>query len=340
MRSLLAFVSTVGLLCFSYGCAAEDSEGETTTTPAEHADAPSTTFAAPLPASAPSAEETGVAPTTTDEAIDDGEEANAPSNAEPTAPSATPAAPAPNAAPAPAPAVATPSATPGPKPANGCSVSKDALGFFTRSSGKSDYVAYVPASYSPSKPMRLIVGLHGCSDNALNFAKWGVNPWDTRATQQHIGISVGGESGNNKCWSMGTDDAKVMAAIEDIAKCFWIDRSKIVIGGYSSGGQLAYRVGLKNASTFAGILIENSGLWASGDTPANLLAGASWDIPIAHTANVGDTVFPIAKVRANWTAIEAAGLPLTSREMPGPHNGDGKHWATWLIPQSASWTKP
>lgn len=339
MNSLLAVIATVGLVAFSYGCASETTDSDTSAPVARNeanaANAP-TTFAAALPGSVePSADETGV-PTPEVGA----DEVSAPSSDDDAAAPAPSAAPAPVATPAPTAAPVKPSSNPGPAPANSCTVSKDSLGFFTRNSGKSDYVAYVPKSYSSSKPMRLIVGLHGCSDNALNFAKWGVNPWDTRATQQHIGISVGGESGNNKCWSMGVDDAKVLAAIEDIAKCFWIDRSKVVIGGYSSGGQLAYRVGLKNASKFAGILIENSGLWASGDTPANLLASASWDIPVAHIAHTGDSVFPIAKVRADWSTIKASGLPLTSRELPGPHNGDGSDWTSFLIPQSAAWSKP
>src|SRR5205085_2982810 len=49
---------------------------------------------------------------------------------------------------------------PGPKPAGGCTITKDSAGFFTRSSGKGSYVGYVPATYDPSTPMRLIIGLH------------------------------------------------------------------------------------------------------------------------------------------------------------------------------------
>jgi predicted esterase len=132
----------------------------------------------------------------------------------------------------------------------------------------------------------------------------------------------------------------VLAAVEDIAKCFWIDRSKVVIAGYSSGGQLAYRVGLKHADQFAGILIENSGLYAAGDTPETLTANAAWKINIAHSAHTGDTVFPIAKVEASWTTIRNAGLPLKTQEVAGTHDGVGSEWSNWLIPASVGWTKP
>ena len=121
------------------------------------------------------------------------------------------------------PSIPTPGA--GPKPTATCSVTKDSAGFFTRTSSASSYVAYVPASYDGTAPMRLIVGVHGCGDNAMNFATWGVNPYDTRATQNHIGISVGGADG--RCWN-ASDDAKVLAAVDDISSCFWVHQKKVV----------------------------------------------------------------------------------------------------------------
>lgn len=227
----------------------------------------------------------------------------------------------------------------GPKPAAACTVSKDKNGFFWRTSSKSAYVAYVPASYTGNEPMRLVVGLHGCSDEAMNFASWGVNPYDGRKTQNYIGISVSGETGNNKCWSMGNDDAKVLAAVEDISKCFWVDQAKVVIAGYSSGGQLAYRVGMSNADKFAGILIENSAMYAAGIPSSSLLGGQDWKLPIAHRAATGDGVFPIAKVKADWALIKAAGNPIQAQEVSGNHSGSSADWL-WLHAQAANWVRP
>ena len=105
-----------------------------------------------------------------------------------------------------------------------------------RAEGRGSYVAFVPPGYDGSKPMPVLVGMHGCGDDALNYATWGVAPYDTRATQEYIGISLGSETGANHCWSMGGDDDKVLAAVEDIAKCFWVDPKKVVVSGFSSGG--------------------------------------------------------------------------------------------------------
>ncbi len=227
---------------------------------------------------------------------------------------------------------------PGPKPAGGCTITKDANGFFTRNSGKGTYVAYVPSSYDANTPMRAIVGLHGCGDTALNFASWGINPGATRASQTHIGISVGSETGTSACWA-SADDPKVIAAIDDLSKCFWIHQSKITIAGYSSGGHVAYRVGLQNAGRFAGIIIENSSLSGSGNA-TTLLAGASRKISIAHRAHTSDTSYPIANVKSDWTKITAAGFPLATSEVAGTHDGTTQDWANWLIPQSDPFSVP
>ncbi len=233
---------------------------------------------------------------------------------------------------------ADPNAGAGPKPTATCAVTKDSAGFFTRTSTKSSYVAYVPASYTGNAPVRLIVGLHGCGDSAMNFATWGVNPYETRATQQHIGISIGSQDGN--CWSLGADDDKVLAAVDDISKCFWVHQKKVVIAGFSSGGQLAYRVGLQKASRFAGIIIEDSGLYAADNNPDALLANASWKLHIAHRTHTSDPVFPLVKVKADWAKTTAAGFPLVTSETPGAHDGVSSDWATWLIPQSAPFLAP
>jgi len=239
--------------------------------------------------------------------------------------------------PAPTPTPVDPSAGAGPKPTATCSVTKDGAGFFTRTSSASSYVAYVPASYDGTKPVRLIVGVHGCGDSAMNFATWGVNPFDTRSTQDHIGISVGGADG--RCWT-ASDDAKVLAAVDDISQCFWVHQKKVVLAGFSSGGELSYRLGLSQASRFAGLLIEDSGLYAANGNPDGLLGNASWKINIAHLTHTSDPVFPLAKVKADWTKTTAAGFPLVTKETPGAHDGTSTDWATWLIPQSASWVAP
>lgn len=259
-------------------------------------------------------------------------------SSEPDAAPAAPPGPAPTLAESPQPSpgptdppAATPVDDPGPAPAGCTGIAKDSDGFFTRKTSKSDYVAFVPKSYA-GKPTTLVVGLHGCGDDAMNFATWAVNPWDTRDKQAHIGISVGGKDGS--CWDTNKDSDKVLAAIDDIATCFYVHKQKVVLAGYSSGGILAYKLGLSQSSRFAGIIIENSGLGSAQPS------AAQWKINVAHIAHKDDGDFPLSSVHGDWEKLEAAGIPLQKSEVDGEHDGNSDDWSTFLLPKIAGWKAP
>lgn len=230
---------------------------------------------------------------------------------------------------------------PGPGPTQMCTVTKDADGFFKLTSTKSDYWVRLPPSYSVQSPQptALLVAIHGCGDTAYNFATWGAIPNALRATHGYIGISIGGRDG--QCWTIPQDDAIVTEAIAHVRSCFYVHQKKIVLAGYSSGGMLAYQLGMTSAASFAGILIEHSGLSQGvGGNVDTVLTNAAWKINVAHTAHTEDASFAIAGVRSDRDKMIAHGFPLQYREGPGDHNGSSDDWALFLIPKMASWVAP
>ncbi len=224
---------------------------------------------------------------------------------------------------------------PGPKPAGCGDLQKNKDGFFTRTTSKSSYVGYVPASYTGA-PMRLVVGLHGCGDSASNFATWGINPYDTRKKQDWIGITVDGASGGGSCWDLKKDVEKVTAAIADISSCVYVHQQRITLAGYSSGGDPGYMMAMKDAKTYAGLLIENSSI-SSACNVVSRLSGATRKINIAHRAHEDDQVYKLAGVEADWAKIKAAGFPIETSTVDGTHNGTGAEWSGWLLGKSAAW---
>lgn len=220
---------------------------------------------------------------------------------------------------------------PGPKPAGCGDLKADKDGFFTRKTSEGSYVGHVPASYK-GDPTTLVVGIHGCGDTALNFGKWAVNPYATIDAQSHIGISIGGRDG--ECWDTKKDAPKVTAAIADVKTCLYVHQKKVVLAGYSSGGILAYQMGLGDAGKYAGIIIENSGL--AGADPAK----ASWKINVAHIAHTSDDSFPIAEAHSDWAKLEAAGIPLQKKEVAGTHDGTSDDWSDYLVPKISGWIAP
>jgi predicted esterase len=194
-------------------------------------------------------------------------------------------------------------------------VTYDANGYFHLDSGQSAYVGYKPDTYSDSKPISLLIWLHGCGADTEGDLSM-VAPPSSRQTQSYIAISIGGRDGD--CWSVDTDTPKVLAALVDVAKHFNINPRKVYLGGYSSGGDLAYRVGFQHSSLFAGLLVENSDPFQdTGLTQSSALASASWKINIAHLAHSSDETYHIANVRAHLNTLTANGFPVTLIEKSG-----------------------
>lgn len=225
-------------------------------------------------------------------------------------------------------------------------VTYDSNGFFHLNSGQSPYVGYKPDTYSDSNPISLLIWMHGCGGDAEGDL-WMVAPPSSRQTQSYIAISIGGRDGD--CWSVDTDTPKVLAAIVDVAKHFNINPRKVYLGGYSSGGDMTYRVGFQHSSLFAGLLVENSDPFRdTGATQASLLASASWKINVAHLAHLSDTEYPIAGVRANLNTLTANGFPVTLIEKAGTHydpdngaSGTSYDLIHFLLPSvDAGWESP
>lgn len=105
---------------------------------------------------------------------------------------------------------------------------------------------------------------------------------------------------------------------------------------------LAYNMAMTDALTYAGVLIENSGLSqavGAGNVDA-VLGAAGWLINVAHTARIQDTSFPIAGVRDDRDKMLAHGFPLQYRELDGTHSDTSDDWPDYLIPLMADWVSP
>ncbi len=220
----------------------------------------------------------------------------------------------------------------------------DGNGIFTLNSGKSPYYGYAPDTYNPAVPISLFVWMHGCGGNAY-WDVLAVSPMATRANQSFIVISIGGRDG--QCWNTSADAPKVLAAIDHVSRYFNINPRKVHMGGYSSGGDMTYRVGFENAGRFAGLLAVNSDPFRdTGKSGQALMAAASWKINVAHLAHTEDGVYPIAGVRANLATLQSKGFPVYKLEQPGGHwvndpNGTNHNMRTYLLPYlNKGWLSP
>jgi hypothetical protein len=187
---------------------------------------------------------------------------------------------------------------------------------FTLGTSQGRYRIVVPQSYDSSHntPSTLFVWAHGCGGDA-DGDLYTITPGDDRS---YIAISLLGRDGG--CWSPDTDSAKVLAAIADVKTHFNVDPRRVILGGYSSGGDLAYRTAFYNSRLFAGLIVQNTSPFRdTGSSQAASLAAATFKFPVVHLAQTGDDTYQIATVRRETDAMKAAGFDVTRIERPGGH---------------------
>jgi hypothetical protein len=195
-----------------------------------------------------------------------------------------------------------------------------------------EYFGFVPSSYRAGTPMPLLIWLHGCGGEAEGDA-WVVGPVAEEEPQGWLTLSLGGRDGG--CWVPSIDEAKVMAALADFEAHFDVNRRRVILAGYSSGGDLAYRTGFRHSPTFAGLLIENSAPFRDTEsTQAESLAAATTKLHIVHLAHEADEIYGLAEVEEEVAAVKAAGFPITLVKRPGRHydSHTDSDLRTYLLP--------
>jgi pimeloyl-ACP methyl ester carboxylesterase len=216
---------------------------------------------------------------------------------------------------------------------------------FTLQDSLSNYWVDVPDGYDASgqTPIELLVWLHGCGGESAGDI-YTVSP---TSTGRYIAIAVGGRE--DDCWDPDTDQDTVLAAIADVETHFNIDRHEVVLGGYSSGGDLAYRLAFYHSLQFAGVLAENTSPFRdTGSTASQSLAAAQWKFNVIQLAHIQDDVYPLAGVVNEVGALQRAGFPVQLVERAGHHYDDSTatfgsdhDLQTYLLPHlNDGWRSP
>ena len=205
--------------------------------------------------------------------------------------------------------------------------------------GNRVYYVDVPASYSPSRPMPMLLVLHGTGGpgTADYYASLFASLWASVSANAQIIVVAAVGSGQDGGWivppsNMPTDYDMFRAILADMKSAYNIDGSRIHGWGYSSGGSVMndlvfgpYSSGI-NIDTFAGL-----GNWAGGlDGLAcsselecvQLIAAAPRMLPIDLHVGVDDDASR-PHVLADYSRFQNAGwVPesnLWYRETPYGH---------------------
>ena len=185
--------------------------------------------------------------------------------------------------------------------------------------------------------------MHGCQGTAHWDAQALTAQLDTN--RPYILISLNGpeaEGGSGpSCWTPTPigDVPQVLADITSAETNFNIDRRRVIIAGYSSGGDLAWETIFTHATEFAGILADNTNPVRDNAFGPNgigtAIAGAAWEFPGIQLSHSGDDVYhvdacnpctsgtsPDVGVRSQINAMVTAGFNVSLTVKSGSHYND------------------
>lgn len=187
--------------------------------------------------------------------------------------------------------------------------------YFVRNSGvDAPYIVFVPASYNPSKPMQVVVFLHGAilARDSFQYSDPGIarEPvFSVADTLQTLVVFPFGRTGF--MWPVvEAANENIMSIIGDVAQHYNIDKQRIFLGGISMGGMATFWFVTHKYDAFAGFYTFSAMPPESGVRYSNL--GVNKPLISLHAKD--DPGFPFDEVLSRYNAhkMEAPGWSLSA----------------------------
>jgi poly(3-hydroxybutyrate) depolymerase len=190
-------------------------------------------------------------------------------------------------------------------------VSKEIM---TSEGRKCAYYLFVPDKLSASKPLPLLILLHGSNRNGLSL----VEKWKDLAAKEEV-ILAGPDSSDTRGWSTPVDGPGFLRdLVEALKEKYPVNTRRVYLFGHSAGAGQAIYMSLFESRYFAATAIH------AGALPAQdyaVIDRAERKIPLAIWVGTADPFFPLTVVRATRDALNARGFKVELTEIPN-HN----HW--------------
>jgi poly(3-hydroxybutyrate) depolymerase len=186
---------------------------------------------------------------------------------------------------------------------------------------KRTYYLFVPENLSASKPLPLLVLLHGSNHNGLSL----MDKWKGLAEKEEI-ILAGPDSSNSAGWATPVDGPDFLRdLVEDLKAKYPVNPRRVYLFGHSAGAGHAIFMSLYESLYFAATAIHAGALPQAAYERIDL---AKRKIPLAIWAWTIDSLVPLLAVRATRDAMNAHGFAVELTEIAG-HD----HWYYDMAPK-------
>ena len=161
------------------------------------------------------------------------------------------------------------------------------------------YALSIPANYSSSKPVPLVVALHfGVGGGSAAGAGRSVLSILVRPALEELGAIIVAPDSLRGDWRTPENERAVKELLDNVLGSYNIDKKKIVVTGFSMGGAGAWHIAEKYPDYFS------AAIPVSGRPPASI---AEWRLPVLAIHSHNDQVVPFDPTEARITELQKAG---------------------------------
>ena len=205
-----------------------------------------------------------------------------------------------------------------------------------------------PDGYRPGRPFPLVILMHGYGSNMSDLAP--LVPMISREgylfafpnapIRLDFGLGMVGYA-----WSApleadfdedGRAESLLETMVEDVTSRYGVEEGRVVLGGFSQGGMMAFRHGLRHVDRFPGIVALSSRL-PSQDRPREV-GSRTHDQRIFIAHGTFDDVIHIQEGRSAHDVLSRSGYPAEYHEYDMAHQithevmADLSAWLTETLP--------
>jgi predicted peptidase len=162
------------------------------------------------------------------------------------------------------------------------------------------YTISIPASYSPSTPVPLILALHfGVGGGSAAGAGGDVVEILIGPALAGLGAIIVAPDSVKGNWSTPENETAVNALLDMVLARYTIDKKKVAVTGYSMGGTGSWHFAEKFPQRFSAAI-------PIAGTPPESAAG--WKLPVLAIHSRNDQVAPFAPTEARISQLQKAGV--------------------------------
>ncbi len=178
---------------------------------------------------------------------------------------------------------------------------------------------FAPLHYEPNYAYPLLVWLHSAGGNERELLR--VLP--KISTRNYVGVGPGGTrtaaGGRGFDWDereahLARVEHQVFESVEAAERRFCVNRARIFLAGFGSGGVTALRLGLRYPQQFAGV-ISLGGPFPLGESPLREL-NAIRTLPLWIAQGRDSAAYPLERTCEELRLFHAAGMSVTVRQYP------------------------